>query len=110
MKNVKVKTKESLTNALLSKLRTETVAVIHSAYEDEPRTVALVNVDKSLSTKKKLEKAFMLTNSVNDAWYTNEELVYMGPEKSCRSTMAGDYVKFENGKKFKCEHAGWSEV
>ena len=102
--------KENLIKALTNKLRTETIAVIHSAYEDEPRTVALVNVDKSLSTKKKLEKAFMLTNSVNDAWYTNEELVYMGPEKSCRSTTAGDYVRFENGKKFKCEHSGWSEV
>ena len=104
------KTKETLTKALLTKLRTETVAVIHSAYEDSPRTVAFVNVEKTLSVEDKLEKAFMLTNSVNDAWYTNDDLIYMGSEKSCRSTMAGDYVKFENGKKFKCEHSGWSEV
>ena len=110
MKNVKVKTKESLTNALLSKLRTETVAVIHSAYEDEPRTVALVNVDKSLSTKKKLEKAFMLTNSIDDAWYTSDELIYIGPENSCRSTSVGDMVRLENGKKFKCENTGWVEL
>ena len=110
MKNVKVKTKESLTNALLSKLRTETVAVIHSAYEDEPRTVALVNVDKSLSTKKKLEKAFMLTNSIEDAWYTSDELVYIGPEKSCPSTCIGDMVRLEDGTKFKCEPTGWSKT
>ena len=102
--------KEALIKALTNKLRTETVSVIHARYEGKPTTVALVNVDKTLSVEGKLEKAFMLTNSVNDAWYTNEELIYMGPEKSCRSTMAGDYVKFENGKKFKCEHSGWSEV
>ena len=110
MKNVKVKTKESLTRALLSKLRTETVAVIHSAYEDSPRTVALVNVDKSWSKNKKLEKAFMLTNSVEDAWYTSEEVVYIGPESSCRSTSVGDIVRFEDGKKFKCENTGWVEL
>ena len=104
------KKKEELSKALLKNFRYETVAVIHSAYEDSPRTVAFVNVEKTLSVEAKLEKAFMLTNSVNNAWYTNEELVYMGPEKSCRSTMAGDYVRFENGKKFKCEHSGWSEV
>ena len=110
MKNVKVKTKESLTNALLSKLRTETVAVIHSAYEDSPRTVAFVNVEKTLTTKKKLEKAFMLTNTIDTAWYTSDEVEYIGPEKSCRSTNVGDMIRLENGKKFKCEMAGWSEV
>jgi len=110
MKNMKVKTKESLTNALLSRLRCETVAVIHSAYEDSPRTVALVNVDKSWSKNKKLEKAFMLTNTIDAAWYTSDEVVYIGPEKSCRSTSVGDIVRFENGKKFKCEPAGWVEL
>ena len=104
------KKKEALTDALLKTLRTETVAVIHTAYEDSPRTVALVNVDKSWSVKKKLEKAFMLTNSVEDAWYTSDNVEYIGPEKSCRSTSVGDMVRFDNGKKFKCESSGWSEV
>ena len=104
------KKKEALSKALLSNFRTETVAVIHSAYEDSPRTVAFVNVDKTWSTKKKLEKAFMLTNSVEDAWYTGDEIEYIGPESSCRSTSVGDIVRFENGKKFKCENTGWVEV
>ena len=104
------KKKEALTKALLSRLYTETVAVIHSAYEDSPRTVAFVNVDKTWSVKKKLEKAFMLTNSVEDAWYTGDEIEYIGPESSCRSTSVGDMVRFENGTKFKCEDTGWSEV
>ena len=104
------RTKETLTKALLTKLRTETVAVIHSAYEDSPRTVALVNVEKTLATKEKMERAYMLTNSIDAAWYTSDEVEYIGPEKACRSTSVGDMVRLENGKKFKCEPAGWSEV
>ena len=104
------RTKETLTKALLTKLRTETVAVIHSAYEDSPRTVAFVNVEKTLTTSEKLERAYMLTNSINDAWYTSDEVEYIGPEKACRSTSVGDMIRLDNGKKFKCEPAGWSEV
>ena len=104
------KKKEALTKALLSRLYTETVAVIHSAYEDSPRTVAFVNVDKTWSVKKKLEKAFMLTNTIEDAWYTSDEIIYIGPESSCRSTSVGDIVRFEDGKKFKCENTGWVEL
>ena len=104
------RTKEALTKALVTKLQCETVAVIHSAMEDSPRTVALVNVEKTLATKEKLERAYMLTNSIDAAWYTSDEVEYIGPEKSCRSTSVGDMVRLENGKKFKCEMAGWSEV
>ena len=52
----------------------------------------------------------MLTNSIEDAWYTSDELVYIGPESSCRSTSVGDMVRLENGKKFKCENIGWVEL
>ena len=104
------KKKEALSKALLRHFRCETVAVIHSAFEDSPRTVALVNVDKSWSVKKKLEKAFMLPNSVEDAWYTGDEIEYIGPESSCRSTSVGDIVRFEDGKKFKCENTGCVEL
>ena len=104
------KKKEALSKALLKHLRCETVAVIHSAFEDSPRTVALVNVDKSWHTKKKLEKAFMLTNTIDTAWYTSDKVEYIGPEKACRSTCIGDMVRLEDGTKFKCESTGWSEV
>ena len=52
----------------------------------------------------------MLTNSIDAAWYTSDEVEYIGPTKACRSTSVGDMIRFENGKKFKCEPAGWSEV
>lgn len=111
----KVKTREALTKALLSQFRCETVAVIHSEVVGAkrsylPRTVALVNVDKTWSTKKKLEKAFMLTNTIDAPWYRSDKVVYIGPEKSCRSTSVGDMVRLENGTKFKCEDTGWSKV
>ena len=104
------KKKEALSKALLKNFLCETVAVIHSAYEDSPRTVAFVNVDKTWNTKKKLEKAFMLTNSVDDAWYKSDKVEYIGPDKACRSTMVGDMVRLEDGTKFKCGDTGWSEI
>ena len=106
---IMIRTKETLTKALVTKLQCETVAVIHSAMEDSPRTVAFVNVEKTLTTKEKLEKAFMLTNTINAAWYTSDEVEYIGPEKACRSTSVGDMVLIGT-KKYKCEVAGWSEV
>ena len=97
------------TKALMRTLKTEEVAVIHAAYEVEPVTVAFVDVDKSLSVMEKLEKAFMLTNSIDDAWYTNKKLRYIGPKKSCRSTMVGDFVLIGSDK-YECKDVGWSKV
>ena len=70
------------------------VEVIHSDYRDgiAPTTVAFVSVDKNLSDVKKCEKAFMLTNSIDDAWWNNEEVTPMFSGDGCRSTSSGDYV------------------
>ena len=97
------------TEALMKTLTTEEVAVIHAAYEDKPHAVALLSVDKSMTVNEKLEKAFMLTNTIDEAWYTSDKVNYIGPEKSCRSTSVGDFVLV--GKtKYECAPAGWSEV
>jgi len=97
------------TEALMKTLMTEEVAVIHSAFEDKPRTVAFIAMDKSMSVDEKLEKAFMMTNTIDDAWYTSDKVNYIGPEKSCRSTSVGDFVLV--GKtKYECAHDGWSAV
>ena len=97
------------TEALMKTLTTEKVAVIHSAHEDKPRTVAFIAMDKSMTVDEKLEKAFMLTNSIDDAWYTSDKVNYIGPEKACRSTSVGDFVLV--GKtKYECKSAGWSKV
>ena len=97
------------TEALLKTLTTEEVVVIHDAYEDKPRSLALIPLDKSLTVDEKLEKAFMLTNSIDNAWYTSEKLRYIGPEKSCRSTMVGDFVLIGSDK-YECKDIGWSKV
>jgi len=97
------------TEALMSTLKNEVVAVIHSAFEDSPRTVALVAVNKSLSVTEKLEIAFKKTNSINEAWWSNEGVTAMFPDKACRSTSMGDMVLIGT-EKYKCEMSGWSKI
>ena len=87
----------------------EKVAVIHAAYEDTPQTVAFVEVPKSATTNRKLEIAFMLTNSIDYAWWENEEVTPMFPEKGCRSTSVGDMVLIGT-EKYICENVGWRKV
>ena len=88
----------------------ETVSVVHAAFEEKSRLVAFVEVDKSWTDTKKLEHAFMKTNTINEAWYTSEEGIdYMAPDKSCRSTSVGDFVLI-GAKKYKCAGAGWELV
>jgi len=97
------------TEALMKTLTTENVAVIHAAFEDTPRTVAFVEVDKLMTVDEKLEEAFMLTNTIDASWYTGDKVNYIGPEKYCRSTAVGDFVLV--GKtKYECKDTGWSEV
>ena len=98
-----------MATALTKTLLSEPVAVIHSEYEDKPRTVAIIDMDKTLSVEEKLEKAFMLTNSIDSAWYKSDKVNYIGPEKTCRSTVMGDFVLIGKDK-YVCNSAGWSEV
>ena len=46
-------------------MNTQTIAVIHTVYEDAPQTVAMVKVPKDATVEKKLELAFMLTNNID---------------------------------------------
>ena len=87
----------------------EKVSVIHAAFGETPHVVAMVEVDETLDDMDKLEKAFMLTNSIHDAWWKNEGVTPMFPEKGCRSTSVGDMVLI--GKtKYKCDSIGWSKI
>ena len=100
--------KEALYRNLKSTL-SEKVAVIHSAFEDAHITVAIVEVDPALSDMEKCEKAFMMTNSINDAWWNNEGVTKLFGGGACRSTSAGDMILIGT-KKYKCETVGWKEV
>ena len=87
----------------------DNVAVIHCAFGDTPHTVAMVSVDKGLSDIQKCEKAFMLTNSIEDAWWNNKEVIAMFPNEGCRSTSVGDQVLIGNTK-YECAPFGWELV
>ena len=71
--------------------------------------VAYGEVDKNLSINKKLEKVFMKTNSITDAWWNNKEVTKMFSGKACRSTSIGDIVIIGTNK-YKCESTGWSKT
>ena len=90
---------------------TEKVVVIHKEQfkEDpigEPLVVAFVWVNKFLTTEEKLEKAYMLTNSIDDAWWNNKEVEAL--HKS-RSTSVGDEIEV-TGVRYVCENMGWKKI
>ena len=88
----------------------EEVAVIHSAFDDKPHVVAFVKVDKTLSDEDKCEQAFKLTNTIEQGWWHNEDVQYMGPNPTCRSTSSGDQVLLKNGTKYNCSFIGWEKI
>ena len=62
---------------LLRHYMNQDVAVFHCDGEGNRDIVAYVSVNKNLSTTKKLEEAFVKTNTVNSAWWKNEEVTSM---------------------------------
>ncbi len=79
------------------------VSVVHKAFRKEAKKVAQVWVDKNLNINQILDKAFMLTNSIDDAWWNNKDVVCL--EKT-RSTMSGDQVIIK-GHTYECMDRGW---
>ena len=79
------------------------VSVVHKAFREEPKEVAQVWVDKNLNINQILDKAFMLTNSIDDVWWNNKDVVCL--EKT-RSTMSGDQVIIK-GHTYECMDRGW---
>ena len=96
---------DALTKTLYGR-DTEKVAVIHSAFDEKPTTVAFVEVAKELSDEEKCEIAFKKTNTIEKAWWVNEDVTKMFGGDACRSTSTGDFVLVGN-KKFKCAAIGW---
>ena len=99
---------DALTKTLLGKT-TEKVAVIHAAFEDAPTTVAFVEVEAALPIRKKLEIAFVKTNTITQSWVQNEGVEYIGPSSTCRSTGVGDMVLVGKDK-YVCGMVGWNTL
>ena len=80
----------------------EQVAVIHTAFEDKPSTVAVVEVpDDAKSTIDKLEFAYRWTQNIMDSWSlkmpgdSNDKVTVVGDISSgmgLRSTSVGDQM------------------
>jgi len=101
-------------DALLDTLYKEKVVVIHNDFsymtmEKDAVAVAEVKVDATLTTSEKLEQAFMLTNSIDDAWWNNKEITKLFEGSYARSTMNGDMV-IVGDEKFKVEPMGWKKM
>ena len=79
----------------------EQVAVIHTAFEDSPSTVAFVNVKEDMTLSEKLEYAYRWTQNIFDSWSLkmpedgNEDVIVIGDISDgygLRSTSVGDQV------------------
>ena len=75
----------------LNKVTKDTATVIQKDWKDgSEKIVAEVYLDKNLSLLDKIDRAFMLTNSIDDAWWNNDDVNAL---YKTRSTSAGDKVK-----------------
>ncbi len=103
------------------------VAVIHTAFEDSPRTVAFVDVDDNMKVNEALEYAYRWTNNVMGSWSIKEETFSNGQENGdynpnvtvmaplhkggmgLRSTSMGDQMLLGTAK-YKVAMCGFEEV
>ena len=109
---------DALTKTLYGK-ETEKVAVIHAMNDYSAfaggtaattfATVAFVEVEKALPVRKKLEIAFVKTNTINEAWWRNDSVTYIGTGPTCRSTSVGDMVLVGKDK-YVCKNDGWETL
>ena len=102
------------------------VAVIHTAFEDSPRTVAFVDVPELPSTNEMLEYAYRWTNNVMGSWSRPEKTFSNGERNGdynpavttlaplhdgmgLRSTSMGDQM-IVDGKTYEVAMMGFEEV
>jgi hypothetical protein len=93
------------------------VAVIHTAFEDSPRTVAFVEVGERVGTEA-LEYAYRWTQNIMDSWSLkmpedgNEDVTIMGEivnGMGIRSTSMGDHMLLGTTK-YKVAAVGFEKI
>ena len=86
---------------MMPKETNQTVAVIHTAFEDKPSTVAFVKTKEGMTLNEKLEYAYRWTQNIMDSWSLkmpmdgNDDVTVMGEivdGMGLRSTSVGDQV------------------
>lgn len=86
----------------------DVMTVEHHAFGGDGTIVAQVLVDKDLRIDQKLEKAYMLTNSIHDAWWNNKHVKKL-VDGGCRSTSVGDKINV-GGCQYLVSPVGFEEV
>ena len=71
-------------------------------FPEEYAKVAVIEADS-------LKDTFRITNHIEDSWEKNPEVREVC-KSSNRSTSVGDVMVDGDGKVFRCEMSGWSEV
>ena len=93
------------------------VAVIHTAFEDSPRTVAFVEVGERVGTEA-LEYAYRWTQNIIDSWSLkmpedgNDDVTVMGEivnGMGIRSTSMGDHMLLGTTK-YKVAPVGFEKI
>tara|TARA_B100000927_G_scaffold219967_1_gene179972 strand:- start:179 stop:505 length:327 start_codon:yes stop_codon:yes gene_type:complete len=86
---------------MMPKETNQTVAVIHTAFEDKPSTVAFVKTKEGMTLNEKLEYAYRWTQNIMDSWSLklpmdgNDDVTVMGEivdGLGLRSTSVGDQI------------------
>ena len=91
----------------LNKITKDTVYVIHRDWKPKDvKVVAEVYLDKNLSLSQKIDRAIMLTNSIDDAWWNNDDVHAL---YNSRSTSVGDQVLIGD-RKFEYLDFGHKEI
>ena len=72
-------------------------------------TVADVYVDNELTRSEQLEKAFMLTQNIDDGWWHNDDVKKRSKSDAVRSTSVGDRMKI-NGDIYMVDLAGFRKI
>ena len=80
---------------MMPKETNQTVAVIHTAFEDKPSTVALVQTKEGMSLIEKLEYAYRWTQNIMDSWSLK-----MPMDGNDDVTVMGELTVDENGQKW----------
>ena len=73
----------------------QTVAVIHTAFEDKPSTVAFVKTKEGMSLNQKLEYAYRWTQNIMDSWSLK-----LPQDGNDDVTVVGELTVDENGQKW----------
>ena len=119
--NFGVSTKTALTKRedyIMENNSSQTVAVIHTAFEDSPRTVAFVKTKEGMSLDEKLEYAYRWTQNIMDSWSLklpmdgNDDVTVMGEivdGMGLRSTSVGDQI-LVGTTKYKVAPCGFEEI